>query len=264
MFVAYVLAGVASGPALQPTGKWVVEFADSSCVASRSFGTPSDRLDLHLKAPMLGKTYEIAIVVRDSKHPRGNGYDEGWIERADGSRATPIYAGSYSTVAKTHVTRFPIDPEKYVIGEDGERIIFQISKRRRYDLALPGLKNAQRVLDQCLMNLRDEYGVGEKVTKQITTDAKPKQSIVRYFHSGDYPSEAVMKGEQGYVGALFWVETDGRVKECKIIESSRRQSLDDRTCEVIRSRSRFSPALDHQGKAIRSPQYQRIRWEMPG
>ena len=211
---------------------------------------------------MLGQGYEIVIVVPDSKQPRGNGYDEGWIERADGGRGAPIFAGSYSTVAKTHVTRLSIDPEKYVIGQDGERIILQINKRRRYDFALPGLKNAQRVLGQCLTNLRDEYGVGENVTNQIATDAKPKQSIVRYFNNNDYPSEALSKGEQGYVGALFWVETDGRVKECKIVESSRRQSLDDRTCEVIRTRSRFTPALDHQGNPIRSPQYQRIRWEM--
>jgi TonB family protein len=263
MLFAYVLAGLASDSALQPTGKWVVEFADSACVASRSFGTPDKRLDFHLKAPMLGQNFEIVIVVPDSKRPQGNGYDEGWIERPDGSRAAPITAGSYSTVSKTQVTRIYVDPEKYIIGQDGERIILQINKERRYDLALPDLQKVQRVLNQCLTNLRDDYGVGENVTKQIATPAESKQSLIGYFNTDDYPSEAVAKGEQGYVGVLYWVETDGRVKECKIVESSRRQSLDGRTCEIIRRRARFTPAQDQQGKAIRSPKYQRIRWEMP-
>ena len=262
MYLAYLMA-VAGGAPLQPSSQWVVEFADSSCVASRRYGALDDRVDFHLKPAMLGSKFEVVIVVPDSKQPKGNGYDEGWIERPDGSHAAPIKAGSYSTVSKTHVTRFHVDPENYVMGQDGERVILHINKQRRYDLALPDLKKAQQVLDQCLTSLRDEYGVGENVTKQIATDAKSKQSIIRYFSTDDYPREAVLKGEQGYVGALFWVETDGRVRDCKIVESSHRQSLDDRTCQVIRTRSRFSPALDHQGKPIRSPQYQRIRWEMP-
>lgn len=263
MLFAYLLAGLSSGSALQPTSKWVVEFADSSCVASRAYGTPEKRLDFHLKAPLLGQTYEVAIVVPDSKEPKGNGFDRGWIERPDGSKAAPISAGSYSTVSKMHITRFYVDPEKYVIGQDGERIILHINKQRHYDLALPDLQKAQRVLSQCLTGLRDEYGVGETVTKQIATEAKAKQSIVRYFSTDDYPQEAVIKGEQGYVGALYWVESDGRVRDCKIVESSHRQSLDDRTCEVIRTRSRFTPALDHQGNPIRSPDFLRVRWAMP-
>jgi len=263
MLIAYLLAGAAAGSPLQPTGKWVVEFADSACVASRSFGTPEDRLDLHLKAPLLGQNYEVAIVIPDTKQPRGNGFDHGWIERADGSQAAPITAISYSTVAKTQMTRFHVDSEKYVIGQDGERIILQINKQRRYDFTLPGLKNAQRVLDQCLSGLRKEFGVSDEVRRQIATAAASRGSIVRYFTTNDYPWDAVQKGEQGQVGVLFWIEVNGRVAECRVIETSHRQSLDDRTCEVIRQRARFKPALDLQGSPIRSPQFQRIRWIMP-
>lgn len=249
---------------MQPSTKWIVEFADSSCIMARRFGSTDKPVDLHIKAPMLGQLFEVVIVVPETGSLSGNLHYEGWIERPDGTKAASISAGGYSTISKAHLTRFYVDPEKYLIGQDGERLIVHLNKRRRYDFALPDLKKAQAVLDQCVTGLRDEFGVGEKVTRQIATPAKQQLSIVRYFSTDDYPSEAVAKGEQGYVGALFWVETDGRVKECKVIESSHRKLLDERTCEVIRMRARYSPALDAQGKPIRSPHYQRIRWEMPG
>lgn len=258
----YFLAGFASVSTLQPSGKWFVEFADSACVLTRRFGPETKPTYLSLKAPMLGQAYEIIIVVPNAKRNSGKTTEGGWIERPNGDKVA-IVATSYNTVNGSRLTRFTIDPEEYIIGEDGERIILQLNKRRRYDLAMPGLKKAQVVLDHCLSGLRDDYGVGEAVTKQIATPAKPKRSVASYFSTNDYPHDAVTKGEQGYVGALFWVETDGRARNCEIIESSHRKLLDDRTCEVIQTRARFEPALDSQGKTIRSPLYQRIRWEMP-
>ena len=35
----------------QPTGKWIVNFADAQCVATRNYGSNSDPIYLVLKAP---------------------------------------------------------------------------------------------------------------------------------------------------------------------------------------------------------------------
>lgn len=263
MLIAQLLATANAAP-MQPVTRWVVEFADSTCLMGRRYGTDKNPIDLLIKAPMLGEMHEVLINVPQGGHSPHEGVNEGWFERPNGTRAAPISAATYRTEGKTLLTRFYIDPKAYKLGEDGDRLILDFGRRYRYDFALPDLEKAKGVLGQCLTSLRDAYGVGESATKQIATPAESKLSIYRYFSTDDYPSDAVSKGERGYVGALFWVEIDGTVEDCKIVESSRRKSLDDRTCDVIRTRSRFNPAIDHQGMPIRSPQYQRVRWEMPG
>jgi len=246
---------------MQPSGKWIVEFADSACILSRRYGQKGEFIDFHMKAPMLGNAFEVVIVLPKAKLSSITTSGKGWIERPDGSKAADLNFSSYLTVDGSYMTRIYIDPEKYQIGEDGERITLQLGERRRYDFALTDLKQARTVLDQCLSGLRDDFGVGEAVTKQIVKPAKSKQPIVSYFSTDDYPSEAVVNGHQGYVGVLFWVETNGRVKDCKVIESSHHRSLDEQTCDVIVKRARFDPPLDANGTAIREPLYQRIRWE---
>jgi TonB family protein len=261
--LAYFLAGLAGVSTMQPNGKWTVEFADNACVLSRRYGPEGDATYLNLKGPLLGTAYEVFIIEPKPKIANNKSFEEGWIERPDGSKATTIYASSYRTVDESRLTRLTINSDDYVIGQDGERLIVHLNKRQAYDFAMPGFKKAQAVLENCLSGLRDEHGVGVEVTSSIAKSPRPKRPVMSYFSVSDYPQEALAKGEQGYVGALAWVTSDGRVEDCKIIESSHRRTLDDRTCEVIRRRVRFDPGLDSRGKPIRSPYYQRIRWDMP-
>lgn len=258
----FLLAGLASAYVMQPSGKWTVEFADNACVLSRRYGPQEDPTYLNLKAPLLGTAYEVFIIEPKPKINNNKSFGEGWVERPDGSKATTIYSSSYRTVDESRLIRLTINSDNYVVGQDGERLILHLNKRQTYDFAMPGFKKAQAVLENCLSGLRTEH-VGKEVTNLIATSPKPKRPVVSYFSVGDYPAEAVAKGEQGYVGALAWVASDGRVDDCKVIESSHRRTLDDRTCEIIRKRVRFDPGLDAEGKPIRSPYYQRIRWDLP-
>ena len=46
----------------QPTGKWIVNFADAQCVATRNYGSEADPIYLVLKAPATGGTLQVGIV----------------------------------------------------------------------------------------------------------------------------------------------------------------------------------------------------------
>jgi hypothetical protein len=62
-FLAAVSAGAAaSAEPRQPTGKWVVNFADAQCIATRNYGSEKDPLVLVLKAPAIGGLLQIGIV----------------------------------------------------------------------------------------------------------------------------------------------------------------------------------------------------------
>ena len=45
-----------------PTSKWIVNFADAQCVATRNYGTETEPMYLVLKAPAIGDTIQLGVV----------------------------------------------------------------------------------------------------------------------------------------------------------------------------------------------------------
>ena len=80
----------------------------------------------------------------------------------------------------------------------------------------------------------------------------------------DYPDASVQAGEEGVVGVRYVVDTSGRVSTCAATETSNHARLDKRTCELIRRRFRFKPAV-RNGQPVEEVREQRIRWMLcPG
>jgi TonB family protein len=79
----------------------------------------------------------------------------------------------------------------------------------------------------------------------------------------DYPTDAMLKGEQGVVSITYEIAPDGMAESCRILESSGSAALDEASCELIIRRGRFRPARDAAGAPIRSKGDRRIRWELP-
>ena len=69
--------------------------------------------------------------------------------------------------------------------------------------------------------------------------------------------------QSGTVGALVWVEVNGRVSSCQVIESNASPSLNQATCSILQRRGGFTPATDAANKAVRAPAFYRIRWLLP-
>lgn len=85
-------------------------------------------------------------------------------------------------------------------------------------------------------------------------DTAPRQ-IGGRIKGGDLPSALVGLIEDGVdrvVGVNFAVEVDGRVDDCRITRSSGNRELDIRTCELMEQKFRFRPALDEDGKPVKS------------
>jgi len=74
------------------------------------------------------------------------------------------------------------------------------------------------------------------------------EMLKTYFTSTDYPAEALKLKQQGRVRFEVVTSVEGRVKSCRIVESSGFASLDAQTCRVIQERMRFTPARDRKGQ----------------
>ena len=83
------------------------------------------------------------------------------------------------------------------------------------------------------------------------------------FSADDYPSEAIRNSEEGTAAARLTIGPDGKVSACEITASSGSQSLDRTTCDILKQRAHFTPALDRKGKPTIDYWSQRIRWLVP-
>lgn len=85
----------------------------------------------------------------------------------------------------------------------------------------------------------------------------------RLVNVNDYPAAALRAGEQGVVEVALDIAPEGRVTACTIAASSGSAILDASTCRILRSRARFTPALDAAGKPVPDRIMTRIAWRMP-
>ena len=91
----------------------------------------------------------------------------------------------------------------------------------------------------------------------------PKGSPANWATANDYPSRALREERAGTTGFRVTVGTDGRVTDCSVTSSSGHSDLDAATCENVRRRARFTPAMDGDGNPTTGSYSNRIRWVIP-
>ena len=90
-----------------------------------------------------------------------------------------------------------------------------------------------------------------------------KANLPALFSTDDYPVEAIKREEQGTVSFQLAINRRGRVSKCSIVGSSGSKALDQATCSILKTRGRFAPARDAQGKRVPDNYSGRVRWELP-
>jgi protein TonB len=93
--------------------------------------------------------------------------------------------------------------------------------------------------------------------------ARAKGSLVGLFSPDDYPTSALSANEQGTTAVRLTIGTDGRVSGCEVTSGSGSSALDSATCNILRRRARFSPAMDSNGQPTSDSYSQRITWRVP-
>lgn len=68
--------------------------------------------------------------------------------------------------------------------------------------------------------------------------------------SDDYPPAALRNEAEGRTSAGLVIDPHGRVRRCRIAQSSGHEILDSRVCQLALVRMRFSPALDATGQPM--------------
>lgn len=93
--------------------------------------------------------------------------------------------------------------------------------------------------------------------------SRARANLASYVTSSDYPADAIRLRQEGTTGFKLTIGPDGRVTNCEIEKSSGSASLDSTTCRLMRSRARFTPALDSARKPTTDTVSARINWRLP-
>jgi protein TonB len=95
-----------------------------------------------------------------------------------------------------------------------------------------------------------------------TKGATPKGNPGNWATTNDYPSRALREEREGTTGFRVSVGPDGRVTDCQITSSSGHADLDQATCDNVRRRARFTPAVEN-GQPTSGSYSNRVRWVIP-
>lgn len=254
------LAAVADAPSPEirrPTGKWVVNFDDAQCVASRNYGTEADPLYLVLKQPPVGNVVQLAVVQ----------------ERSAGSPVQYEGSVSFGDLPPTDVSVLQFQPKgakvrTYLINlTDTQYAPAPTSRNVRIktrgldqNLALSDIAALQRVMNTCVADLRKIWNIADAQQERASLDEGAQGDLRNLFKGEDYPADALIDDQSGTVTVALLIDERGKVADCSVVGTSAAASLDAQTCAILKERARFKPAVGSDGKPRKDGYMQRITW----
>jgi TonB family protein len=236
---------------ITPTAKWVVNFDDAQCVASRAYGQEQ----LFLKASPLGDIVQFGIMEPGRTGPPQQ--VEAKITPAAGQPYTGTamqWTSALGGPRRMRLINMPAAEFQRLAAS--QTLAFQIGEMKRH-YAIPSMAAMTKVMKTCVDDLQQVWSSEGGVA------ARAVANLASFFNSDDYPEEAVRKGLGGTTGFALLIDEEGKVADCMVVLSSGQAGLDTQSCAVIRRRARFTPARGVDGKPTKDRVTSRISWRIP-
>jgi hypothetical protein len=229
--------------ALKPSQPWVLDYAESQCIAARTYGT----LTLAIIPAPNGSSYELRVL-----HP-GTGPAfaipfRGSVDFGQGPVRTEGLL--YPTASKKRIYEFTITAAE--IEQARTASVMTLRKDGEPDMSfeLHDMSNLISGLRKCAADLLAYWHMSPEEARKVAIP--PKGDVRRIFTSQDYPLEALISQQEGTAQYLLLIDEKGAVAACHLVKASGITAFDAMGCQVILERAKFKPALDSRGKPIRS------------
>lgn len=247
-------APAAAAP-LQPTGKWTVDFANHECLLARPYARRDEALILGFRKLPMSAGIEV-ITIRPSRKLRGV-KSQARISFAETPASLDYYA--FRVGEKQRTITVDVKDDSYKAAVQSGVIGLDVPDEITADFAVPQLGAALKILDQCTLNLGEVWGIPKAQQLKLSRPAKMRDGTV-LFSSDDYPQAALKNDVVGMTVVRLMIDESGRASDCVIVMSSKDKALDTASCAKLLKRADYEPALDLQGKPMRSLAIMKIRW----
>jgi TonB family protein len=250
-----LISGAVSAEPRQPSEKWIVNFADAQCIASRNYGSDSNPLYLVLKAPATGAALQLGIVRKGSKSTATQADGEIIINNSSSYRTSLLEFGSKGSNQRALLANIPAsqlsglrNATTIQIRARGSGITTTASRVARgggggadETFAVTQMQSLLRLLDNCTADLRKVWHVWTEEGESPDLKEGAKANLTNIFSADDYPDIALFKEQMGTVVLVLLVDELGKVADCTTVETSGVAALDAQSCAIVKERARFSP-----------------------
>lgn len=201
---------------------------------------------LSIRPSFNGETYEI-LLTKEGTAPALAKEDQGKIDLGGGPLGTPVlsYKAKGAGLAIQRLRISETAKEQLQRSRWIEISAFGSSTR----LETGALGIVLKALDTCLADLKSHWNNSIQTATQVR--AGSKGDIRNIFTENDYPPEALSRLQEGSAQYILLIDVNGKVAGCDLVKPSGVLLLDFMGCQVITQRSRFTPALDKDGKPTR-------------
>ena len=243
----------------QPTARWVVNYDDAQCVASRNYGSEDKPLHLAFKPSPTGKVMRIMLI---RNGPAADAEQRPAMVRFDDSKPIGANALAYGDrQTRSFIAAINLPMASLAAHRQAAAIAI---KGGSFDerLAVGGFSGVMAAFDDCLANLRDVWNVGEPYSTRLKGEAQPKQPLRDLFRSTTYPAQAIRERDSGLVGVALLIDETGKVRDCMVEETSGFATLDTMSCSILTKHAQFQPATGADAKPAKSASFHRINWKI--
>jgi TonB family protein len=274
---------------MQPTSQWVVNYDEDTCRLAREFGDGKQRLTVIFEQfvpgdifqlMFLGRAFDPAAVSTGSKATIRFGPNEladednsvtlvtvgpqpgvllGAFQRLAAPSAQEKLAGKQASDAKRPYEYPPIGSAR-----EHAATWLQLSKVLPYDIELETgpMDRPLDALRQCSWDTVKSWGLSIEEQKGLTQKAYPSVPSSSWLNSSDYPPEMLKQGYEGIVNFRLIVDASGVPISCHVQSSTRPKAFDDVVCQQVLKHARFHPALDAQGRPVKSYYRQAVYFKL--
>jgi hypothetical protein len=273
LIIVPVSAKPSSPILLERYGKWQIDYDTDSCKLAGAFGEgsnqivmqmirfrPSDGFDLKLYGRPLRSDeafskVELAFGPTDAliKSETTNGMAGDLPLRRVG-----LWRLDNNTVRDESAAELPaISPEQETAVQ---YLDFRPAGGKFYRLNLRSMGGTMAAMRKCMDNLVASWGYNVDQQATLQMPALPKTPPKNWLISSDYPQNLLFQGAMGIVHYRLEVDEAGGVTACHVQMATKPAGFEGKTCDLLKKRAKFSPALDAKGTPTKSFYVNTVRW----
>ena len=244
--------GLTAATPRQPTGRWVVEFNDAQCIASRNYGSPGNPLRLVLKAPAAGNVIQVGVIRAATSGTNAQLDADVAIDQRASLQTKAFAYTAAPQQQRLYLINLPAD--QFGAAKTARTLSIRAKSELDEQFAISAVAPLLDVMGECVADLRKAWNVTAPLRQHASG------SIDSLLQQVDYP--ALDQPETGTATFVLLIDERGRVADCTVVETSGIASLDAQTCGAVTSQAKFSPAIGVDGRPAKDGLVQRVEWIM--
>lgn len=255
---AFLLSGAqAAAEPLQPIGKWNLDAGENACVLAHRFGTPDQTWSVGFKSHVGAPQMDVVLI-----GPRGWDIGQDGVATVTLRPSGATFSGGGYTASLQGgmpMRRISVDHALLDAMPTTTELAIGTKRNTTISFAIPTSAGAFAALKSCDEQLLQSWGVDPARFRRMVPPGQPGfVDLSKYLMADDYPEHA--EPASGKTMALLSLDADGKVKTCRVIESSGTPELDARTCQIAVSRLRYPPIRNAAGQNVESWTVLALNW----